>query len=125
MDNWQWTVQHLFAFASELRCKDAYARQKLNTFLQRACLRRTELMASSELGEDGREGFRIYVISVYGIEDQYFEFVRKNDGTYAFRSTVTHPMLTFEAVFDYEHMNRETKRFLEYDYDRAIGQLLV
>jgi hypothetical protein len=124
MNNWKWTVQHLFAFASELRCKDAYARQKLNAFLQWATLLRTELMASSELGADGHEGFRIYV-SVDGLEDQYFEFVRKNDGTYAFRSTVAYPKLTFEAVFDFEQMSWTTKQYLEADFDRAINQLLV
>jgi hypothetical protein len=102
-----------------------YVRQKLNTFLRRAHLLRTELMASSELGADGCDGFRIYVVGVDELKDQFFEFVRKNDGTYAFRSTVSYPKLTFEAIFDYERMSWDTKRFLEYDYDRAIGQLLV
>lgn len=125
--DWVWTVRGLLAFVQELHNpKDQYVRAKLQAFLrkQNAHTLRAELLNEDQLGAEHREGFRIHV-TVDGLEDQYFEFLRKRDGTYAFRSTISNPKLTFNAVFDFEKMIRETKNLLDHDFDQAINRLLA
>lgn len=125
--NWVWETQNLFAFARELHNpKDQYVRAKLQTFLRKQNARalRAELLSEDQLGAEHREGFRVHV-TVDGLEDQYFEFLRKQDGTYAFRSTISNPKLTFNAVFDFEKMSRGTKNLLDHDFDQAINRLLA
>ncbi len=125
--NWIWEVRRLLSFAQELHNpKDQYVRAKLHAFLlkQNAHSLRAELLSAEQLGAEHHEGFRVHVI-VDGLEDQYFEFLRKRDETYAFRSTIANPKLTFEAVFDFEKMSKETKNLLDHDFDNALARLLI
>ncbi|MCX6714369.1 MAG: hypothetical protein NTX72_00985 [Candidatus Uhrbacteria bacterium] len=125
--NWFFLVRQLVGYAHELQNpKDIYVQQKLSVFLRdrTSCFRSAELLSSDQLLPDGHEGFRIHV-SVDALDDQYFEFLRKRDGTYAFRSAVAFPKLTFEAAFDFENMTEQTKMLLEYDFNRGLERLLV
>lgn len=125
--NWFFLVRQLIGYAHELQNpKDIYVMQKLYVFLRNrtSCFQNAELLSSDQLPSDGREGFRIHV-SVDALDDQYFEFLRKRDGTYAFRSTVAFPKLTFEAVFDFENMSERTKMLLEYDFNMGLERLLA